>query len=350
MLFPLPKRERFPATMQTMPSNATCARTPSDRGLVRCALLLCCLSTVGCSLLAETHRVFFLAKRTTELEPKHFRYLKNEKLTRKRNVGLAKQVWAEVAAGSDAESYSKHYMRGFIDGFADYLYRGGTGEAPLVPPRDYWRLGYQTAAGKQAIEDWFAGFRHGVDECRARGYREMAVVPSSLIDSYAPSPRDISSRDESWGPDTDPGPEPAEVLPTPAPNAADAAPADDTPADDVEPNWEFLEPDASMGTENADGAFRTILNPPTSAQRQQTLRTQQSARTNEMARLNMRAMQQQKTGVRAPTPSTDDPRRKVPPTKTGEIDKKQDADASGSPRPAVANEHDDPPIPRESFD
>ncbi len=146
-----------------------------------CCLLLCCLSTTGCSLTSETHRLIFLAKRTTKLEPRRFPYVRDEKLSQMRNHSLAKRVWHDIVAGSPPHSFSDHYARGFIIGFADYLYRGGSGEPPLVPPRDYWHAGYQTVQGKQAIQQWFEGFRHGGQECEARGYRELVVTPSSMI-------------------------------------------------------------------------------------------------------------------------------------------------------------------------
>jgi hypothetical protein len=148
---------------------------------------LCVVS--GCSLLADTHHVAYLAKRTTELEPSFFSYFHNEHATRLRNRAAANEAWRQVAADSPV-GYSSHYAKGFVCGFADYLHRGGTGEPPLVPPRSYWGLNYQNVAGKQAIEDWYQGFRHGSDECRMQGLRDLAVVPSSLATSATASPYD----------------------------------------------------------------------------------------------------------------------------------------------------------------
>jgi hypothetical protein len=123
-----------------------------------------------------------LAKRTTDLEPKHFSHFHNEHATRLRNHAIAKQAWREVMADSQL-AVSEHYARGFLCGFSDYLYRGGSGEPPLVPPRGYWHLGYQSDRGQQAIDDWYQGFRQGSQECRERGLRDLAVVPSSRASS-----------------------------------------------------------------------------------------------------------------------------------------------------------------------
>lgn len=169
--------------------------THRNRGRVRlCArftlllpltLVVCSLCNSGCGLVSETHRVFFLAKRTVSLEPKRFQFFHDAKLTRLRNRALARQVWDEIVAECP-EPFSKHYEAGFISGFADYLYRGGRGDAPPVPPRSYWNMGYQSPDGKRAINDWYEGFRHGSQECKVRGYRELAVVPSSRPQGVEP--------------------------------------------------------------------------------------------------------------------------------------------------------------------
>ena len=50
---------------------------------------------------------------------------------------------------------------GFQDGFADFLYAGGNGEPPVVPPWYYRRTVYETPEGLASTEEWFAGYRHG---------------------------------------------------------------------------------------------------------------------------------------------------------------------------------------------
>jgi hypothetical protein len=75
--------------------------------------------------------------------------------------------------------YSRDYARGFLKGFEDYVYAGGNGLPPPVPPPRYWGIYYQTPEGHQAIEDWFAGFRHGTEAARDSGYREQVLVPLS---------------------------------------------------------------------------------------------------------------------------------------------------------------------------
>ena len=78
--------------------------------------------------------------------------------------------------------YSVDYRRGFVDGFADYLYAGGSGEPPVVPPWRYRKASYETPEGYAAIEDWFAGFRHGANVALASGLRNLVVLPVALPD------------------------------------------------------------------------------------------------------------------------------------------------------------------------
>jgi hypothetical protein len=144
------------------------------------------------------------------VEPAHFdRY--SDCLGRKvRDKCLANEAWDEICA-RDGDVYSRHYYRGFVDGFTDYLDAGGTGEPPPVPPRSYWRLYYQTPEGHDAIGDWFVGFRHGADVARASGVRELVVIPVSSI-----PPKELSA-DPTQGPGPAALEKPPEATPAPMP-------------------------------------------------------------------------------------------------------------------------------------
>src|SRR5688572_26897314 len=65
-----------------------------------------------------------------------------------RDKHLAHEAWDEICL-RDGDVYSRHYYRGFIEGFTEYLEAGGTGDPPVLPPRSYWRLYYQTPEGHQ---------------------------------------------------------------------------------------------------------------------------------------------------------------------------------------------------------
>lgn len=142
-------------------------------------LLLALISLTGCGLTRETHRVVDLARRTTFLEPRFYDYVRSDKLAQREARLLAEQAWAEVAP--TLANASRDYENGFTEGFADYLYRGGEGEPPLIPPRGYWNLRFLNQFGKASTKDWYAGFRHGAQTCKSTGLRDMWLVPTSLL-------------------------------------------------------------------------------------------------------------------------------------------------------------------------
>lgn len=199
----------------------------------------------------------------------------DEKQLKHRNVKYGKQAWNQMVK-QYGECFSRDYRSGFVDGFADYLTFGGcvgdgqggcggngacgtTVEAPKpnggcganggaggfteypvcapVPPERYQRKRYTTPEGMHAIEDWYAGFRHGAATAMASGLRNLQVVPIqcppvfSSDDGFpsAPSTRaaqPAAPAKETAGPMpppdeiTQPGPD---VLPPPR-TASDANP------------------------------------------------------------------------------------------------------------------------------
>jgi hypothetical protein len=98
---------------------------------------------------------------------------------RKRNWKWAEGVWKDICQTS-GQSFSKDYALGFKTGFANFLYEGGSGEPPLLPPPRYRKLRSRTAEGYAAAEDWFRGFRHGVAVARDGDYRRWVLGPTSL--------------------------------------------------------------------------------------------------------------------------------------------------------------------------
>lgn len=97
-----------------------------------------------------------------------------------RNRHMADEAWSEFQKADPDHVYSVHFGRGFKDGYADYLYAGGTGDPPVAPPWRYRKVGYETPQGVQAIADWFAGFRQGAYAAYATGYRQFVVLPVAV--------------------------------------------------------------------------------------------------------------------------------------------------------------------------
>jgi hypothetical protein len=116
---------------------------------------------------------------TIIIEPAEYSRCLDNLADKKRCSALAKEFWAEFKASSPGTEFSDSFSRGFQDGFVDYLYAGGSGIPPPVPPRSYWRAGYGTPAGHRAIDDWFAGFRTGAALAQSSGYRTLVTIPAS---------------------------------------------------------------------------------------------------------------------------------------------------------------------------
>jgi hypothetical protein len=96
-----------------------------------------------------------------------------------RNRRRADDAWQHVRRGFGEQGWTKDYAAGFKDGYADYLDNGGNGEPPGTAPFRYQLRPYQTPDGLRAIDDWFAGFRHGAALARVSGYRETVIIPLS---------------------------------------------------------------------------------------------------------------------------------------------------------------------------
>jgi hypothetical protein len=134
-----------------------------------CFLVLASLNT-GCSVLLYSFR------NMVESPSKAIDYC----FEKKRFVAWAREAWKHIQAADPSEHYSEDYVCGFIDGYVDFIDADGTGEPPAAPPDRYHYSRYETPAGLAAIEDWFAGFRHGAAAARASGQRELVVLPLSL--------------------------------------------------------------------------------------------------------------------------------------------------------------------------
>jgi hypothetical protein len=134
-----------------------------------CSALLCA-SLVGCGVAYE------LARNTAD----QFEYhdvLERMRL-RSRNRALARDAWNEFRSEDGDASYSDDFERGFQDGFVSYS-ADGAEEPPVVPPRRYFRVSYETPEGHADIEDWFTGYRYGVIAAQQAGCRELVLVPTA---------------------------------------------------------------------------------------------------------------------------------------------------------------------------
>ncbi len=153
--------------------------------------LLVCLAAVpgvGCRFAEHTWH-------TAVSEPFHYSVYWQDKISRARFRAAAHEALERERALARAERddyvhepFSPAHEMGFIDGFSDYLYAGGTGEPPPLPPRKLWRAEFQNQDGYQAAIDWFHGFKHGTSVARASGLRNLVIIPmsDSVVNSTLP--------------------------------------------------------------------------------------------------------------------------------------------------------------------
>lgn len=140
--------------------------------IILCILGLCPLLSAGCGLTRDISR-------TVVAEPLR---VADEGMECLQNRLSARSAWKEVAREEPGHKYSTHYVRGFMQGYADYVEGGGTGEAPSLPPRCYWK----TSGNLDDVHDWASGFARGAAAARASGRREEYVVPVKTS-SYGPA-------------------------------------------------------------------------------------------------------------------------------------------------------------------
>ena len=133
----------------------------------------------GCS-------VWRLANRTMYSELSLFPPITDGYASCRQYNAWARESWTRIS--QEEPDLPASYARGFRQGFVDYVYAGGTGEPPPVPPRPFWRINFRNKLGDQAIRDWYVGYRHGAAVARDDGYRDRAVIPSSeLLGSGSPA-------------------------------------------------------------------------------------------------------------------------------------------------------------------
>jgi hypothetical protein len=124
----------------------------------------------------------YLTLRTLVTEPSKYCF----KIDKVRSLSVyhrwAEEEWERVVQNSPDAPNSVSYHAGFVDGFVDYVYHGGTGEPPPIPPREFWNIEGRSPDGKAMANDWFAGFRHGSRMGAEGGYRVLATLHTSFGD------------------------------------------------------------------------------------------------------------------------------------------------------------------------
>jgi hypothetical protein len=163
-----PLRIQTPRRVIARPSNRQWA------WLHWCILIACSIANPGCTVCQNF-------KRTIWHEPAAYSWKHDRRLSVEIYREWAQGAWLEAARECPDMLGDNDYALGFRDGFVDYVYAGGNGEPPPVPPRHYWNVMLRSQEGKQQANQWFAGYRHGAQYARNGGYRELGVIRTSLV-------------------------------------------------------------------------------------------------------------------------------------------------------------------------
>jgi hypothetical protein len=145
----------------------------------------------------------------------------------------AREAWRCVRRDHPRRAFTAEFHDGFLDGFVDYLDRGGCAQPPAVPPLKYVRnKKYFTPEGHCLVQDYYLGFKYGADVALATGRRQFLTVPVLLAEQGAdcqPGPNPFTSSVAPVVPFvTAPG-SPTQVRPMPLPAPRPVSPSDAKP-------------------------------------------------------------------------------------------------------------------------
>lgn len=149
----------------------------------RLLIVLGCLTPLsGCHLATNIARNAYNEPAEIRNEYKVERQLRHE----------GKAAFKEVKRQYPRHSFSHDFECGFIDGYLDFLDRGGKAEVPAMPPLRYRQARFFNAEGHARIREYFLGFKYGVDVAVATGCRPFYTVPILTSDPTELPPLNIT--------------------------------------------------------------------------------------------------------------------------------------------------------------
>jgi|SRR5579884_2712395 len=177
------------------------------------------LYLVGLGLACQGCAPLWQSARTSLVQPVLYRRNLTDIRECHRNRELAEAAWGTYFSKHPKMEYSEDFECGFKEGFEDFLFWGGTGAPPPVPPRCYWNYKYETPEGQKAAQNWFAGFRAGAESARESGYRKLVLVPASTCLASSTQPPQVPPPSPPAVPGTLPNSasQTEEMLPPPKP-------------------------------------------------------------------------------------------------------------------------------------
>jgi hypothetical protein len=107
----------------------------------------------------------------------------------------AQTAWESVRTRHTQRAFSDEFRDGFVDGYADFLARGGDSQAPAVPPVPYERYKkYFGRDGHALVRDYYLGFNYGSEVAVTTGHRP-ALTSASTSAKLATRPTSAKTAD-----------------------------------------------------------------------------------------------------------------------------------------------------------
>ncbi len=128
---------------------------------------LLCTTQTGCTVWQNVGR-------TVCYEPKCYKLKPEEKRECKIYHAWAQEAWSTFVG---SEPVAEEYHQGFISGFVDHVFSGGSGNAPPIPPRRFWKIEFRSDVNPSQL--WLDGFAEGAQVALDGGYRDRVVMPVS---------------------------------------------------------------------------------------------------------------------------------------------------------------------------
>jgi hypothetical protein len=98
----------------------------------------------------------------------------------------AQTAWETVRSQHPKRALSDEFRDGFVDGYSDFLARGGAAQPAAVPPVPYERYKkYFGPDGHSLVRDYYLGFQYGIDVAGATGRR--SGEPAARAGTPAPT-------------------------------------------------------------------------------------------------------------------------------------------------------------------
>jgi|GEM_PF-5093849 len=121
----------------------------------------------GCGLFSDTRRNLAHEAHMT----------RDDYFVKKQHYRLAEDSLREFNHSGPGYALSEDFHCGYLEGYVDYLDKGGNGEPELTPPKGYRVETYYTPEVRAALENYYAGFRAGSRTAQASNVRSLRVLP-----------------------------------------------------------------------------------------------------------------------------------------------------------------------------